>query len=269
MFQQIRQRALQNARRHFGVIEGQIEQRPFVNDLVAALDEAEPRQLRQRKLSTRALPPSRLAVIFLQHGFGYAARRFVRQRSESDGIEHFALVILPCSLAGQLAFALGQDDQRPQNHQQRHGILGQSDVAGLPSVILLKYGALGFAQQGDADVSGEGLCQQAHSARGEALFHFIAKTAVYQQTAYLGILARQVAHGQQTCDQACGRVVIHADFSFKNISSPALIAATSLRCTGVNSSRPEFQRTASGNAASGASSGSTFCSPINVSRDRR
>src|SRR5512146_2065673 len=69
LFQQVGQRALQDARRHFGVVEGEVEQRAFVYGLVAAFDEAKSRQLRESELDA-CLAAQQLAVVLQQDVLG-------------------------------------------------------------------------------------------------------------------------------------------------------------------------------------------------------
>ena len=101
------------------------------------------------------------------------------------------------------------DNQRPQDHQQRHGILGQAEVAGLPGIVLLEHRALAFARERNADVGGKGVRQQAQAAGGETLFHFVAESGVHQQAAHFLVFARQVALRKQARDQARGVILVH------------------------------------------------------------
>ncbi len=137
----------------------------------------------------------------------------MRQWCELDVLEQFALGLLLRSFPGQLAFALGQDDERPQNDQQCYGVLGQTDVAGLPSVVFLEYGAFALPGKSDTDVCGKGVSQQAQPVGAEALFDFVSETAVDQQTTNFCIFARQVTQCQKTRNQARGWIMVHVWFS--------------------------------------------------------
>ena len=50
LFEQVGQRAFEDAWRELGIVERKVEQRALKDDLVAALDKAQSRQLRQREL---------------------------------------------------------------------------------------------------------------------------------------------------------------------------------------------------------------------------
>lgn len=188
---------------------------------------------------------------------------------EFHGFEQLVLRVGLRRFAGQLAFSLGQDNERPQDDQQRDRILGQADIRCLPGIVLLEHGGLLFAGQRNRNMRSKRLGQQAQAAGSEPRFDFVAEAGIDQQAAHVGIVARQIAKREQAGYQTGGEISVHAgDLSLFSCGRmrPALIRAISPRPTACKSS-PHCS--VSGRSASGASSGPMLVSPIKASSDRR
>ncbi len=136
------------------------------------------------------------------------------QRADAGGggqravlAEHVVLVVaLGVGGAGGLAFALGQHDQGPQHDEQRDGVARQVDVVVAVEAGFAEDGGFSGAQQGDADVVGVEVVDQAQANLGQAVLGGGPEVGVDQGALDLGVLAGQPAAGQQFGGQQ-GRVV--------------------------------------------------------------
>ena len=172
-----------------------------------------------------------------------AQQRLVRhQRADAGRVghgpirrEHVVLLIrLGTGGARGLAFALGQHDQRPQHHQQRHRVARQVDVVVAVEARLTKHGVFGRPQQGHGHMVGVDVVHQAHAHLRQAVLHRLPEVGVDQGALDARVLAGQPAPSQQFSRQQGGIVhrSAHVVESFSQTRWPSLIAATWSSLTG-------------------------------------
>jgi hypothetical protein len=116
-------------------------------------------------------------------------------------------------LVGFLAFALGQDDQRPQHHQQGHAVARKPEIIVLPHVARAEHLRLDIALQGQCHVVGIDVIEQLHAAGGQARIDFGAELLVRQRALDHLVVAAQGLVRHQARDQDLG-IVTHRTCCF-------------------------------------------------------
>ena len=202
----VAQGALQDALSEGVVVEQQVEQRAFGDVFALADDEAVVLQALEVGVQAGLLAELH-AEVGQQGAVGHQGADAGGGRQGAVLAEHVVLIVaLGVGGAGGLAFTLGQHDQRPQHHQQRDGVARQVDVVVAVEAGFAEHRRFSGAQQGDADVVGVEVVDQAQADLGQAILGGRPQVGVDQGALDLGVLAGQPAAGQQFGGQQ-GRVV--------------------------------------------------------------
>jgi len=114
-----------------------------------------------------------------------------------------------------LAFALGQDDLRPQHHQQSHAIARQTEIIVLPDVARAENLRLDGARQGQSHVVGIHVVEQLQAAGQQARIDLGAEQLVGQHTLDELVVAAQGLMREQARNQDLG-IVIHRQCRYLN-----------------------------------------------------
>ena len=124
--------------------------------------------------------------------------------------EEVGLAVIDQLAAGDLALALGQHDQRPEDHQQRDLVARQAHVAGgvFAAGAEHRLGKLGFER--DADVGGVGVVEQTQADIGQTAVELEAEGLVDQRAPHQLVVARQPALREQTGGEGL-EFVVHGE----------------------------------------------------------
>jgi hypothetical protein len=106
-----------------------------------------------------------------------------------------------------LAFALGQDDERPDDHEPGQFVAHQADVAGRIFPALAEYRLQHVLREAHGDVRGIGIVEHLQTDARQPLVQRVPETVVDQGAACQRIGTRQRAAGQQARSQ-------NAEFGF-------------------------------------------------------
>ena len=220
----------------------------------------------QRELQAR-LAAERLAVVFQQHVFRRRRARRRRAAGLSLGVaEHVGLPVVGGRLAGKLAFALGQDDQRPEQDQaarRRRGSGRHCWTARRRPRPKTAFSA--SAARPTATWPAKGLSSRRRPAAARRCSMSSRKlSSISRRRTSASLLGSQRRASRRAMNG--GRIGVHG--AFRGRIRPRLMAATSLRC-GVSSLSSSLQRRVSGRAPKAVSSGSPEGSPRKGSSEKR
>jgi hypothetical protein len=186
------------------VVEQHVEERAFEDQPAAPLDEAELGEARQQLALHVGLVAEHRREVGQQRGFRQAAGDLLAVGQRGFLAEHVVLAVVDELLAVDLAFALGQHDQRPDDHQQGDLVAGEADVAGGVFAAGAEDGFVHVVGEGHRHVLGVGVVDELQADGGEAGFELGAEGFVHQRAAHLRVGARQAAAGQQAGGEGAG-----------------------------------------------------------------